>query len=45
MIVELICHTDGCINNEVIITLETEATRAVCGPCGEEILDKTIIQQ
>jgi len=37
---ELTCHTDGCENNGITISMETDATTFYCGPCGQEITDK-----
>ncbi len=40
MIVNLICHTDGCENLGIIIPFENPADTCICGPCGVEITDK-----
>lgn len=41
----LICHTEGCVNEGVEITLETESPNVACGPCGETITDKTEVTE
>jgi hypothetical protein len=38
----LTCHTDGCANNGIGITLHTCATQGWCGGCNTEITDITI---
>ena len=36
------CHTTGCENADIPITLTTvEGAQVVCGPCGAELLTTT----
>jgi len=45
MIWEVTCHTDGCENNGITITMETDATTFYCGCCGVEITDKVEVTE
>ena len=45
MIWEVTCHTEGCENCDIVITMETEATTFYCGPCGNEITDKVEVTE
>ena len=39
MIYNVTCHTSGCENCDITITMQTEATVFYCGVCGNEITD------
>lgn len=43
MIVNLICHTDGCENAEIVIPFTDPLDMVICGPCGQEITDKVAL--
>lgn len=44
MIVNLICHTDGCENNGAVVQFVDPADTCICGPCGVEITDKQPVE-
>ena len=39
------CHTEGCGNEGITITMETEATVFYCGVCGNEITDVVAVTE
>ena len=43
MIVNVTCHTAKCENSNIAIPFEDPADTVICGPCGQEITDKVII--
>ena len=38
------CHTDGCENNGIGIEILDPADMVICGPCGQEITDKVLVE-
>lgn len=40
----LTCHTDGCMNADIPITVTTTTEGFVCGACGYEIADAQLIK-
>ena len=41
---KVICHTSKCANENILITILDPTEFIVCGPCGNEITDKNIIE-
>jgi hypothetical protein len=39
-IIDLICHTEGCPNQDVVLPYPDPADLCICGGCDQEITDK-----
>lgn len=39
---DLVCHTNGCVNEGVVIRMLV-CDKVFCGPCGNEITDVTLV--